>query len=65
MIPPSTVHEPPIRSKHVAQRGEGSSAGGCKAEGEGDDSEDRELFILVRHTSAAVKRACRVVADRR
>ena len=42
VIPPSTVHEPPIRSSRAS-----SSSNAAEAEGE-DEDEDRELFILVR-----------------
>jgi 2-polyprenyl-3-methyl-5-hydroxy-6-metoxy-1,4-benzoquinol methylase len=48
VIPPSTIHEPPIRSSKAST----SSSSSSSVEVE-DEDEDRELFILVRPSSSS------------
>ena len=43
VIPPSTIHEPPIRSRKASSSSSSSSSNSVE-----DEDEDRELFILVR-----------------
>jgi len=46
VIPPSTIHEPPIRSSKASTPSSSSSSNSVE-----DEDEDRELFILVRPPS--------------